>query len=414
MTLWQQRQALLTDRRFLLFLFHGFITVAAGSMGYIVLTWHVLSFHHNPLISSMLISLSFWAPSVLLSPLAGVIVDRYSRKRIIIIANVTRALAFITIAITMLRNDALWLCCLSNLMNGIIFTVLGPATMAFVREIVPNDKLLAGNSTIDMAIQLSTIVGMGGAGLLIMLLSTTVALLLIAAGIGIAIGMLMLIRNDSYEQHHHNLQTNPFRELADSWSYLLQRPLLVYIYALNTTLFVSFMVSPIVLAPFIKTALHGTGRDFTTTEVIFSIGMIMGGLIIPWIADRWGHVRCLFLTVIYTSTLFIIISINHSISLLMMWYFFLGIGLPIWAVIASLAQQHTPKDMQGRLQSLSQTLSSCGLMLVYLLLSLYGSHIPLAHCYWLCAALGLVNLVFICQIYRHAHNTPQSGTISTT
>ena len=152
-------------------------------MGYIVLTWHVLSFHHNPLISSMLISLSFWAPSVLLSPLAGVIVDRYSRKRIIIIANVTRALAFIAIAITMLRNDALWLCCLSNLMNGIIFTVLGPATMAFVREIVPNDKLLAGNSTIDMAIQLSTIVGMGGAGLLIMLLSTTVALLLIAAGV---------------------------------------------------------------------------------------------------------------------------------------------------------------------------------------------------------------------------------------
>ena len=76
-------------------------------------------------------------------------------------------------------------------------------------------------------------------------------------------------------------------------------------------------------------------------------------------------------------------------------------GLPIWAVIASLSQQHTEKNMQGRLQATSQTLSSLCLMLVYILLSLYGDRIPLAHCYWFCASLGGLALVFICQIYRH-------------
>ena len=293
MTIWEQRKALLRERAFFLFLTHGFITVAAGSMGYIVLTWHVLSFHHNPLMSSMMISLSFWAPSVLLSPLAGVMVDRYPRKQIIMTMNCVRMLSFALIGWAMLHHDSMWLCCLSNLVNGIIFTVLGPAAMAFVREIVSNDKLLAGNSTMDIAIQLSTIVGMGLAGVLIMLVPTTFSLWLIASGIGVGLLMLFFIKPDSYEEHHNHIKKNPVRELYEGLTYLLKRPLLMYLYALNTTLFISFMVSPIVLAPFIKTALHGSGSDFTRTEVIFSLGMIGGSLVIPWLAERCGNLRCL-------------------------------------------------------------------------------------------------------------------------
>lgn len=399
MTLWQQRKELMKDRVFLIFMLHAFVTLAGGAMCYIVLTWHVMNLpNSHALIYSLMISISFWMPSVLLSPLAGVIVDRYPRKNLIMITNCLRAFSFLSIGLLLMHKDTIWFCCLLSLINGTIFTILGPAAMAFVREIVPNDKLLAANSTIDLIVESANIIGFGLAGVLITMASTSHSLFIIASCIGIAALMLLFIQQKSEDQHHIRNKSTPWREFNEGLSYLGERPMLMLLYALNAVIFIQTMISPILLAPFIKTVLHGTGHDFSTVELSLCFGIVFGCFLIPWFAEKYGRIRCLFVSIIWISTVFFLMSISHSVNAMILLYGLLGLFFPIWSVIASYSQEMTDKSMQGRTQATCNTLTSFIMMLVYIGLGVNSIHMSIAHTYWVCTGLGTVALAILYRI----------------
>ena len=56
-----------------------FATLGSG-ISYIAVPWIILQ-HHNSVIAMAIAAALFWLPNVLLSPLAGVITDRYPRDR---------------------------------------------------------------------------------------------------------------------------------------------------------------------------------------------------------------------------------------------------------------------------------------------------------------------------------------------
>ena len=399
MSLWQQRKQLLSDRSFILFLLSSFITVAGGAMCYIILTWYVVSMHSDrAIVAVLLLSLSFWLPSVIFGPFAGVIVDRYPRKIVIAISNLLRVLSFIIIGYWLLFDNALWICCLLNFINGMIFTVLGPAIMAFIREIVANKKLLAANSTLDICVELANVLGMGFAGILITFVKLSSALFLIAGCVAIGILLLLAIKQRSDQKFHRNMQLTTWHDFTEGMHYLIERPVLAMLYILNTILFIQFMISPILLAPFIKTVLHGNGHDFSLTELSLSIGIILGSFFIPWISVSYGRIRCLFWAIVWLIVMFLFIGMCHSIHNLIILYALLGLGLPLWSVIASFSQEFTDKSMQGRVQSLSGTISSLCILIIYSILGWSSSDISLLHVFWFCSALGVVALLVLYKI----------------
>ena len=78
----------------------------------------------------------------------------------------------------------------------------------------------------------------------------------------------------------------------------------------------------------------------------------------------------------------------------------------VWSVIASYSQEMTNKSMQGRVQSVANSLSSCLLMAVYLLMACLSEYFTIAHVYWFCSLLGLGALVLL-EIYRQASKSNQ-------
>ena len=90
---------------------------------------------------------------------------------------------------------------------------------------------------------------------------------------------------------------------------------------------------------------------------------------------------------------------NHSVHTLVILYALLGIGLPLWSVIASYAQEFMDKTMQGRVQSLSVTMSSLCILIIYIILGLSSSSISLVHVYWFCSGLGAIALLLLYKIH---------------
>lgn len=110
-------------------------------------------------------------PAVLLGPVAGAFVDRYSRRAIIVLSDVIRGLAVLTLAVFIFIAPGAtgtiipWLFGVS-VVSAIISAFFGPAVSAAIPDLVPKEKITAANSLARISYQIAMFLGQGMGGTL--------------------------------------------------------------------------------------------------------------------------------------------------------------------------------------------------------------------------------------------------------
>jgi MFS family permease len=93
--------------------------------------------------------LTFLVPSVLLSALAGVYVDRVDRRVVLVVTNVLRALVLIGIFAV---GNNIGLVLLLNTVFSIVTVFFAPAAAAMIPVLVPRDQLVAANGLFTLTL----------------------------------------------------------------------------------------------------------------------------------------------------------------------------------------------------------------------------------------------------------------------
>lgn len=115
-------------------------------------------------LAAMAIALA--VPAIVIGPVAGVFVDRWDRRRVMLAADLVRAglvLGFILVAST----DRLWLMYVIAVAHATVGTFFTPARMAMVPRVVPANGLMAANGLNQMTRILASVIGSAVAGLLV-------------------------------------------------------------------------------------------------------------------------------------------------------------------------------------------------------------------------------------------------------
>ncbi|HBL28363.1 MAG TPA: hypothetical protein DD490_16135 [Acidobacteria bacterium] len=113
--------------------------------------------------------LSQWVPAILLGPFGGTLADRMPRRQILILADVVRGVAALSLAALVLaapgRSGLIlaWLLVLSAIM-GVCDAFFRPAVSASIPDLVPESEVTRANSANRMALDVSTLAGQGGWG----------------------------------------------------------------------------------------------------------------------------------------------------------------------------------------------------------------------------------------------------------
>jgi MFS family permease len=132
----------LRNRRFLSLWLAQLATQIGGNMVLYGLTVLVFTETHLTSATSLLI-LTFLVPGVIFGAVAGVLVDRFDRRTILILTNVVRGLAFL--AMVLVSSNVL-LVYLLNIVVSTITTFFAPAEAAMIPEMVERDQLLQANT----------------------------------------------------------------------------------------------------------------------------------------------------------------------------------------------------------------------------------------------------------------------------
>lgn len=397
MSHFQRRFALLKRPPFLAYMV-GFLFAAFGNgLGYIAMSWIVID-HYNHVSAMAILMACFWAPNVILGPLMGVFADRLSRKWMIIISNVVRGLVFVIFSFYLRDHFSVTTVYIMMLCVGISFSAFYSSVFAFMRELVSENELIYANSTVDITYEVGNMLGMGSAGLLIAWTSAETVILINGIAFFIATLSMFFIPKSALcygTKRVHKQKMHVIKDFKEGLHYLLLQKKLLLIYTIQLLIFITFLTTPLLLAPFSKTILHATVEQFGIIEAFASIGIVIGGLFMPWISDAFGLTRTLLFFCWTLCVTFLIFGFNRSIDYAAILYFVIGFSGAVWPLIVTKAQGLTAIDFQGRVQSTFNSLSGATMLIFYFSMGSVGHYFGVDHLYFIEVVITLIAIIFL-------------------
>lgn len=347
-------------RRIVLFLSSQSISMFGSSLVQYAIMWHVVIQTGGSGIMMTLYVLAGFLPHVIISPFAGVWADRLPRKMLIILSDSAIALTTLALAfIFMAGYDSYWLLFLAAFIRSLGGGIQAPAVSAVIPAIVPQEHLMRVNGINGSLQSFIYILSPAAGGVILTISNVTTAFFVdvVTAIIGVTIMATLFI-----PAHKKALQKEKggyFRDLKEGILYAHRsnfiKELLVFY-----TVFCLFIAPAAFLAPvFVTRAFGGAVWMLTATEIAYSVGSIIGGIVIA----AWGGFKNRLFTIVLGTVVFGVTTILLGFSPVLIFFFAVmfisGISGPLASSpIMVIMQERIDSDMLGRIFSLVSIVGS--------------------------------------------------------
>ncbi|MFC2083012.1 MFS transporter [Candidatus Bipolaricaulota bacterium] len=292
-------------------------------------------------------------PIVLFSPLAGAIVDRVNRKLVMIVSDLAAGLSTIAILILHLTGHLqIWHLYAAGFFAGAFESFQFPAYSAAITTMVDKKHYTRANAMLGMAGSASGIIAPMLAVPFLALLGINGVLTIDIVTFAFAVVVLLFVAIPQPQETATGRASrgNLFQESMFGFKYIFtNRSLLglqLVFFAINLTATMSMVLA----APMILARTGNNELILASTQVLFGIGGVVGGLLI----STWGgpkrRVHGVLLGMIFSSLLgHITIGIGQSALFWGAGAFFMMFFLPlINGSNQAIWQAKVPADIQGK------------------------------------------------------------------
>ena len=157
--------AALRQRNFAFFWFGQVISLIGDWVLFVALPFYVYSLTGSTLATGIMFIVQT-IPSIFFGSVAGVFVDRWNRKRTMLIANIAQAITLVPLFIVH-SQQWIWVVYIFAFVESVIAQFFIPAKSAIIPNLVDEEHLLAANSLNSMSQELTRLAGPLLGGLLL-------------------------------------------------------------------------------------------------------------------------------------------------------------------------------------------------------------------------------------------------------
>lgn len=342
----------------------------------------------------MMISIVFgFVPTFFLAPFAGVWADRYNRKLLIALSDSMIALSTLLLAILFwLGHDYIWLLFLMSAVRAIGGGIQTPAVGAFLPQIVPKDKLFrinGINSSIQAVINLLSPM-LAGAVLSIASIEAIFLIDVFTATIAV-LSLIFLLKVPPHAKAMQKQTLSYFADLKAGLSYIKNHGYLKNFFIFCAFFF--FLIAPgAFLTPLQVAKSYGDEVwRLTAIEVAFSIGMMLGGVLISlWKGFKNKIHTMAFATFIMGFSTFLL-GLTPLFWIYLGIMFIYGIVIPIYHTPTTVLLQHqVEEEFHGRVFGVLSMIASSTVPMSMLL---FGPLADLVKVEWILLISGFLLLV---------------------
>jgi MFS family permease len=345
--------ALLRNPSYLRVFGAGLGSVAGSAISSICLVWIVYSSTGSALDVGLL-GTSWLAAAIAFSVFGGALVDRYDRRRLMILSDVVRALAMTAVAVVLVTHGfELGTILAAYFVVGAFTTVFNPAEQAIVPALVPGPQVADANGLVRSSRSALQFVGASVAGALIVTVGPTLGVAVNAATFALSallITGMNLPRVSSEVAEARRRGTDYFADIRTGFRWLWNSPGFLQL-TLSATFFnfCSNLVGTF-LVIFATLVLHGSAFVYALLLAVDVAGIGIGSLLVsPLGAVRWAGrawvVPYGILAGVATLAFTLFPTVPVALAGLFLVGLFGGFAGTAWLTAAQLL---VPSDIQGR------------------------------------------------------------------
>ena len=358
--------------------------------------------------SALLSGLVFVAamiPNLVLSPIAGTLVDRWDQKRVMVASDILRAVLVLLIPFAATVELALVYPIIFLMTTVSIF--FRPARAAVLPRIVREDDLLAANGAMWTGETLADIAGYPLAGLLVAFLGTNVALAFwldsatyVISAILIA-GLLIPPVTRTLAPRVGSAIAAFLAELRDGWAFLRRSPPLFQ----NTLLGAIGQLSvgaTLALTPFfvlellghpgrVDGVIPGQSETLGAIEAAIGIGNLVGGFVVGAVGSRVRKGTLVIGGFILMGVGAIALGLSGSTALALVAAVMIGLANLVWLIPSqTLFGELVPSELMGRVVAMRGSLVFGAMTAAAALSSFVAEGVPTGVIF---AVLGVVTVL---------------------
>ena len=295
-------------------------------------------------------------PWLVLSLPAGVYIDRFDRRKMMIAANVIRAVLFGLIAFSAATGTlSIWIFMAILIGVGCCEVIFDMSAQAFLPQIVPDHLLEKANGRLSsLELITNTFIGLP-LGAWAFVLAIGVPFGVNAASFALATLLVASIRIPSAktpeansEELHNSFKADLTEGLQWLWSNKLIRTLAIMLGIANMTA----MFGEAIFVKYAAVELGVTGRAYGFLLALTAIGSILGGLLGDKIAKRLGIAQSIVYSYFVFGFVGIIYFFMPYVWAVAIAASFMGLAGTTWNVVTvSLRQRVIPTELFGRVNS---------------------------------------------------------------
>jgi MFS transporter, DHA3 family, macrolide efflux protein len=340
--------------------------------------------------------IAYMLPLAIVSPVAGVFVDRWRVKQVMITSDLIRGgLVLLLPWVTNLAQ-----LCTIFIALSVVSSFFGPAQSVALRTLVAKEKLLAANAMMSQAFYTVRLLSPVVAGTLVAWLTEKSCFYLDAFSFFFSAAMVgtLLIRREPCPPGSNTLK-GFLEQLTSGNRFIFAHPSLAFVItSMVSAMFVMSCLSPL-FSIYVRDILHSGVFLYGVVSSAVGVGLIIGTAMV----NRFGRERpkkSIVLAGLTTCAAGVaLLGVFRAIPAAVATTFSMGFGISFVVVAAqTLMQQETPPAMLGRVSSSFMSVFSLAQVLGLLLSGHLAVWVGIRAVFLLCAAaLGLIAIVGLTQ-----------------
>jgi MFS family permease len=306
--------------------------------------------HTNSTTQFTLLILSTTLPAILISPIAGVVVDRWSRRWIMIISDFCAGLCTLLIAWLFISNHLeVWSLCVVSAISSSFNAFQGLAYSSATTLLVPKAQLGRASSMTQIRLAIAEILSPVLAAALLVTVQLSGIVIIDLSTLVLALICLLVVKFPEISSTENpDTETHSFwQEITFGWKYLVARPgllgLVMFIAIINFLVgSAEALTTPLVLS-------FASAQSLGTIYSIAGFGLLLGSAVISIWGGLERQINTIFVSMIFLGIFYVLAGLTASTIVFTIANFLIFFIFPIInGSIQVIYQKKVAPEVQGR------------------------------------------------------------------
>lgn len=310
------------------------------------------------------VTIAYVLPLAVISPFAGVFVDHWNVKRVMVSSDLIRAALILLLVFV---TDITQICLIFAVMST-VSSFFTPAQSVTIRTIVPQEGLLAANTMMSQAFYLVRLLSPFAAGALIAWLHEKPCFYLDAASFIFSAGMITSLTIPQVRTHSEKTVESLTEDFLAGNKFIFTHAGLTFVFlSMGVAMFVLSSFSPLI-SIYIRDSLNAGPFIFGFISSMVGIGLIAGAQLLGRVHQKITRTNVVLSGLFALGIGAALLGGFHNIPMAAASTFMMGFAIAFVLIPAqTMSQQETPPALMGRVSSTFMSLIALSQVLGLLL-----------------------------------------------